>query len=116
MDRVHGRGSWVHGMVDHSRPLIIRSVARILWNEELFSILIWAAELKIWGLNFMKSWSNPDHQSLLGQPWLESRKGITHSNLHRQLDDERSRATRLAGGGGACELTAARQGSSPEGR
>jgi hypothetical protein len=29
MDRVHGLGLWVHDIVDHSRSLIIRSVARI---------------------------------------------------------------------------------------
>jgi hypothetical protein len=29
MDRVHGPGLWVHDIVDHSRSLIIRSVARI---------------------------------------------------------------------------------------
>jgi hypothetical protein len=40
MDRVHGLSSWVHGIVDHSRPLILRSMAQILLKRKDIDDLI----------------------------------------------------------------------------
>jgi hypothetical protein len=34
MDRVHSLGSWVYGIVDHSRPLILQYVAQILLKRK----------------------------------------------------------------------------------
>jgi hypothetical protein len=44
MDRVHGLGSWVHNIVDHSRPLILRSVAQILLKRKGIDNLIYAVD------------------------------------------------------------------------
>jgi hypothetical protein len=46
MDRVHGFGSWVHGIVDHSRPLILWSATRILLKRKGISNLILALHLR----------------------------------------------------------------------
>jgi hypothetical protein len=44
MDRVHGLGSWVNDIVDHSRPLILRSVAHILLKWKGIGDLIYAID------------------------------------------------------------------------
>jgi hypothetical protein len=49
MDRVHGFGSWVHGIVDHSRSLILWSAAQILLKWKGFSNIILA--LHLWADN-----------------------------------------------------------------
>jgi hypothetical protein len=40
MDWVHGLGSWVHGIEDHSRQLILWSVASILLKRKGIGDLI----------------------------------------------------------------------------
>jgi hypothetical protein len=51
MDRVHGLGSWIHDIVNHSRSLILRSVARILLKWKGIGDLISAVDQGVddWG-------------------------------------------------------------------
>jgi hypothetical protein len=46
MDRVHGFGSWVHGIVDHSRLLILWCATRILLKRKGIDNLILALHLR----------------------------------------------------------------------
>jgi hypothetical protein len=49
MDRVHGFGSWVYGIVDQSRPLILIRAARILLKQKGIGDLILALHLQVGG-------------------------------------------------------------------
>jgi hypothetical protein len=76
MDRVHGFGSWVHGIVDHSRSLILWSAAQILLKWKGFSNLILALHL----------WADSSHQTqptgrCIGPAWRRHR---ALTELHSQ--------------------------------
>jgi hypothetical protein len=83
MDRVHGFGSWVHGIVDHSQPLNLWSAAQILLKWKGIGNLILTLHLRadgshrIWptGLVYRSSTAAPWG----GSPELHARalRGMT---------------------------------------
>jgi hypothetical protein len=59
MDRVHGFGSWVNGILVHSRSLILWSTARIFLKQKRIGNLILALHLR----------ADDSHRSSAVAPW-----------------------------------------------
>jgi hypothetical protein len=71
MDRVHGFGSWVNGILVHSRSLILWSTARIFLKQKRIGNLILALHLR----------ADDSHRSSAVAPW----GGLTEASLLSSL-------------------------------
>jgi hypothetical protein len=68
MDRVHGFSSWVHGILDHSRPLILWSAARTLLKRKGIDNLILAIHLRADGSHQTRP-TGAAHRFDAAAPW-----------------------------------------------
>jgi hypothetical protein len=68
MDRVHGFGSWVHGIVDHSWTLILWSAAQILLKQKGTGNLILTLHLQADGSHQTRP-TRVVHRSGMVAPW-----------------------------------------------
>jgi hypothetical protein len=68
MDQVHGFGSWVHGIVDHSRPLILWSAAQILLKRKRIGNLILTLHLRVDESHYTRP-MRAAHRTSAAAPW-----------------------------------------------
>jgi hypothetical protein len=86
MDQVHGFGSWVHGIVDHSRPLILWSAAQILLKRKRIGNLILTLHLRVDESHYTRP-MRAAHRTSAAAPW----GGGAHRSFTPKLSEARRR-------------------------